>query len=224
MRILRLTAAVAAAGLLASATDARAASIPVGATVTFTGGALGNFNVVNTSAPGATITQVQINLRQNGATAPGNLYFDTVLGGPGELLSLAFTPVVGAAATGFGSASGATDGSIALTLTFGGFDAAEVFNFGIDVDHTRPTGIANLLNRSTVTGAEFAGSTVSVTFGGTNVVPTTLTGTFTDQGTVFAQAELSGQAVLSPAPAGAVLAVLGLPALGLLRTRRKATA
>lgn len=227
MRRLLYLPLVLAAAAVAAPTAAHADTLPLGANVLFTGGVFGNFNITNTSAPGAEIAQVKINLVNKSPSAPGQLFFDPTFAAPGALLPLPFAPLFGAGATGFATVSGDTDGSTTLTLTFTDFDPGEVFNFELDVDHTLPAGAgflgANIANRSLVDGSEFAGSTVEILFKGPQIYDTTVTGTFVNQGPIFALAQVRGEAEIIPEPSSLLLLGSALGGLTLWRRRRMAS-
>ncbi len=198
---------------------AHAESSPVEASISYLGGVFGTWSLTNTS-DSAFIQSVTINLAQKGSTSPGNLYFDTSFSAPGELLPFPFTPLTGASSTGFQTAVGAADGSTQLILNFSDFAPGELFSFELDVDHTRPTGFLNGLNRSTVTASEISGSTFEVAFAGTKITPASFTGTFAPENLLQAQAQVFGEVSVVPEPSSIALLLSGIATLGVFARKR----
>lgn len=130
---------------------------PVVLESTFTGGLYGAFNLQYDS----TATDVQL-LSVKFDLSP-TLYVDPTFVPPGALLPLPFIPYSGAAETGYLGATGINDGAYSFTLFFDDFDPGETFNFGLDVDG--PCGGFLCTPGAITVGSEFAGTTLTGTFG-----------------------------------------------------------
>lgn len=103
------------------------------------------FTISNKSDLGIKLSEVVINL------SLARLFVDT-----NSSSGFPFTIDSGAIETGFVSVSGDTNGSTNLKMLFSDFDTGEVFSFFIDIDDGSTSGI--------VTGDEFAGSVLTMTF------------------------------------------------------------
>ncbi|MFO0851116.1 MAG: hypothetical protein U0871_21550 [Gemmataceae bacterium] len=224
MRVARLTAAaVAVAGLLAGG-PARAGII------------------VSTTGP-LTINPSPAGLNLNNGNAPGSFAFNergqvTVVAG-----SVSVDTLVSTLAAGLVNAKGGSAGN----LPAGVYDSA-LIHFDQAPGAGNPSLTASITFSDPIVGIIFSTSRLNNTdgtFGLPGVTyPTGAGGTArgleggdglrisADRRTLFIDDwDIAGAldqtrviTLHTPAPAGAVLAVLGLPALGLLRTRRKATA
>jgi hypothetical protein len=189
---------VAAAGALVAIT-------PGGSLDASTFGA-SSFQVTNTSDAGVQIVSVSINLATG--ILP-DMVFDPT-GAGGDATASAFTPNVGAAATGLvAPADPAVDpfsqprngGFDVLDIAFTDFDPAEQFFFTTDVDPNSIQGVAGAGNAGAVSGYELIGATVTVTFSNGE----TLVGSILEDGSLG-----GGQATLGgTAPAAPTIEVLG---------------
>jgi hypothetical protein len=183
---------------------ATAATVSVDAQ--FIGGVFGNFNIdYATGDPAIQLQQITVELKSP-------LFTDSSFSPPGSLLPFAFTPLAGAAETGFAGASGIFDGATSFTLLFADFNPGEAFNFELDVDS--PCGWL-CLSGSLTSGSEFAGSKLIATFGSPSHQPQSLSGLFTSGDCdLTAQANITGD-VATPEPGTIGLLGAGLVVLAI---------
>lgn len=226
--------------LAASASIASASLIPVSGSTTFNGGVLGSFNHnYNTGAPDIYLTALTITLNPN-------LFFDTTGAAPGYATNqnVATLALGGTGFLAFSASGAALNGGNSVTLTFSDFNPGETYSHSGDVDEfvtllncsglpigqAIACGIANALitaDGSLVDGAEFAGSTLSVTLNGPNLVaPLILNAAFVDNGGNSATATWSGVAetndvAAAETPEPSTCALLGAGLLGLVAARRR---
>ena len=207
-----------AALCLFGAVSSASASSSVSGTALYQGGVFGDWTIGFTSSdPGFKLNSVNINL------APAGLFLDTTLAPPGATLPAPFVPTSGVVSTGFTSitpgTAAAQNGATAYTLNFSSFDSGDSFGYSVDVDQC--SGVLNV-PCSIVTGAEFAGATITFNFG-------TASDSYS-QTVAFANLLSTGNdfdaaaSFRSEVPEPATWAMLGtaLTAIGLLRRKRQA--
>ena len=186
-------------------------------------GAFGSWTVnFTTTDPAFKLTSVNFNV---GVT---NLFLDTTfqLVSPGALLNLDFSNLSGGGATGFTSISPATaalrDGATTFTLNFSDFGNAETFGFDLDVDECNNSlNPATSLGCSLVSGAEFAGATITFNFTAPGHPAYAVTAAFADRASTNTQWDAIAS-FQSTVPEPSTYAMLGsaLAAAGLLRRKR----
>jgi hypothetical protein len=190
-------------------------------------GTVGGWTVnFNTGDPAIKLTSVGINFGASG------FFIDTATGGFGapELFgSFPFSPsFLDSLATGFSGPINQPDGATAFTLNFNDFGSGKSFSFGVDVDQCSQfpgQTLGQVIDCSTVTGAELGGSGAfaTFTFGGPGYGSYTRTATFVDlplTGNPFdAIASFSADV---PEPSTWVMIGTALAGLGLRRRKRQA--
>ncbi len=150
---------IAAICLFGAVSSASASSVVAGSAL-FEGGIFGDWTISFASTdPSFKLNSVNIDL------APAGLFLDTTFAGPGATLPFPFVPTSGVVSTGFTSITPGTaalqNGATAYTLNFSSFDGGDSFGYTLDVDQC--SGALNL-PCSIVTGAEFAGATITFNF------------------------------------------------------------
>ncbi len=160
-----------------------------------------SFQITNTSAGGAQITNITIDLST--AILP-DMVFDPT-GAGGDATANCFTPNSGATAVGLIAPTDPcadpfsqprNGGFDILSVDFNGFDPSEFFAFTTDVDPNSIQGVAGAGNAGAVSGYELTGATVTVTFSDGS----TLTGSLYEDGSLGgSQAVVAENAPVAPA-------------------------
>jgi hypothetical protein len=216
---------------LGGAGTAAAANIPISGTVSFNSFPIGEFGfwdiTYTAGSSAAYLSSVSIDLSGTTSQYGGSLYFDVSGAAPGLLTNLPFTPLGGPVAA---SVTGDTDGSTLLTLTWadGAFITGNAYDFGIDTDGNTNCGggilgfLCNLgrtLPASFTSGAEIAGTLITLNFNAPGYSPLELTTTLIQTGALTAAGNFAGELV--PEPATFALMGAGLALAALLRRRKR---
>jgi hypothetical protein len=209
--------------------------IPVAANSLYTaiGGDTWSF-IYTTGAPGVYLQSITIDL------SPTDIRFNTAPGGWGSFSGTSEDiTVVGNTGTTTGLTSitpngTGLDGGSLVTFTFSNFTVGDTFTFKTDLDHPAPTltdcsgdtGLAKIacqaanglatLNAETVTSLELANANITFSFGGTYIVPNSVTDSLGASFFPGAQTTVS-----APEPATLAMGAAGL-ALLLTRLRKPA--
>jgi len=198
----------------------------IGGSVNFTGGVLGNWSVQFSSS------DPLVELQQLTITLPATYAFDTQNGGFGYLLNQDFQQTGGAATVALltPNTTAGRDGSGNLVIDFSNFTTANgPFTFDLDVDGTC-SGLGCILpiGASLVNGSEIAGTSLSITFGGTGFSPVTLFTSLANLGGDNARGTFAGDIdefqqlpAEAPEPATCCLLGLGLTAVALVNRKRR---